>query len=381
MNSNNEWLFLGVAAALVGSAFALSALLCGLIRRYSRRWGLLDRPGGHKGHREPTPLGGGVAIWLSTVILLAIGVIVVRWGGALLPEPLRLHVDGALLRLGELYLIIGMASVIMFMGLIDDLIDLNWQLRLSVQVGCATILAVSGIHVTLFGPFTHPILGGAVTVLWIVALTNSFNMLDNMDGLAASVGLIAAALFCGAQYAVGSLFPPAVLLVVVGALGGFLVHNHAPARLFMGDAGSNFLGFLLGSLTVVGAFTTKEYPSHGVLAPVLVMAVPLYDMTSVILIRLREGRSPFKGDRRHFSHRLVARGLTPPQAVWTIDLVTLASGLGALLLHELGGTGACIVLAQTGCLLGVVAILEISASSSEQRNGQTRGEIVGPPQS
>jgi UDP-GlcNAc:undecaprenyl-phosphate GlcNAc-1-phosphate transferase len=101
----------------------------------------------------------------------------------------------------------------------------------------------------------------------------------------------------------------------------------------------------------------------------------------VILIRLREGRSPFKGDRRHFSHRLVARGLTPPQAVWTIDLVTLASGLGALLLHELGGTGACIVLAQTGCLLGVVAILEISASSSEQRNGQTRGEIVGPPQS
>ena len=94
-----------------------------------------------------------------------------------------------------------------------------------------------------------------MTVLWIVGLTNAFNMLDNMDGLSASVGLIAAALFCGAQLAVGSLFAPAVLLVLVGALAGFLVHNHAPARLFMGDSGSNFLGFLLGALTVVGTFT------------------------------------------------------------------------------------------------------------------------------
>ena len=114
------------------------------------------------------------------------------------------------------------------------------------------------------------------------------------------------------------------------------------------------------------------------LAPLLVMAVPLYDMCSVILIRLREGRSPFKADRRHFSHRLVARGLTPPQAVWTIDLVTLAGGLGALLLHRLDWPLAAVVLAQTVCLLGVVAILEVSGSRSEQGNGQTRGETLGP---
>ena len=243
------------------------------------------------------------------------------------------------------------------------------------------MLAASGVHVTLFWPFTHPFLGGTVTVLWIVGLTNAFNMLDNMDGLAASVGLIAALLFCGAQVAVGSLFAPAVLLVVVGALAGFLVHNLAPARLFMGDAGSNFLGFLLGALTVVGTFTRDDagstFSRYGVLAPLLVMAVPLYDMTSVVLIRLREGRSPFVGDRRHFSHRLVARGLTPPQAVGTIDLVTLAGGLGALLLHRLDGAGASIVLAQTCCLLGVVAILELSASRTELGNGQTRRKTLG----
>jgi UDP-GlcNAc:undecaprenyl-phosphate GlcNAc-1-phosphate transferase len=322
-------------------------------------------------------MGGGLAIWLTTVGLLGLGALVVEVGGQRLPEPLATHASGIISRTGELIALLALASVIMVMGLIDDLRNLDWRLRLGIQVVCASVFAAAVSRVTLFGPFTNAFLGGAVTVVWIVGLTNAFNMLDNMDGLAASVGLIAALLFCGAQVAVGGLFTPAVLLVVVGALAGFLVHNHAPARLFMGDAGSNFLGFLLGALTVVGTYTREGFPPYSVLAPLLVMAVPLYDMTSVVLIRLREGRSPFKGDRRHFSHRLVARGLTPPQAVWTIDLVTLAGGLGALLLHRLDGLGACIVLAQTACLLGVVAILELSSSRSEQGNGQTRGEALG----
>jgi UDP-GlcNAc:undecaprenyl-phosphate GlcNAc-1-phosphate transferase len=378
------WMFAGAAMGLLTLAFGVSTGLCALARRLAPRWGFVDRPGGHKGHRAPTPLGGGVAIWLSTVSVVAIGLLaVVILGPAALPEPLARHAGGVALRAPELALIFALASVIMVMGLCDDRRSLDWRLRLGIQLGCAAILACSGIHVTLFWPFNHPVAGGVVTVLWIVGLTNSFNMLDNMDGLAASVGLIAASLFCGAQLAVGSLFAPVVLLVIVGALAGFLVHNWAPARLFMGDAGSNFLGFSLGALTVVGTFTRDErggeYSPYGVLAPLLVMAVPLYDMISVILIRLREGRSPFLGDRRHFSHRLVARGLSPMHAVLTIDLVTLAGGCGALLLHRLGGWEACVVLAQTCCLLGVVAILELSASRSEQANGQTRREIPASP--
>jgi UDP-GlcNAc:undecaprenyl-phosphate/decaprenyl-phosphate GlcNAc-1-phosphate transferase len=366
---------------LAGSGFGLSVALCGLMRRLAPRWGLVDRPGGHKGHRQPTPLGGGVAIWLTTILILVLGTAVVVLAGDYLPEPLFRHVSGARKQLGELAEIIGLATIIMIMGLVDDIKNLDWRPRLGIQLGCATILAVVGIRITLFGPFAHPIVGGTLTVFWIVGMTNAFNMLDNMDGLAASVGLIAALLFCAAQVAVGDLFVPAILLILAGALAGFLIHNRAPARLFMGDAGSNFLGFLLGTLTVVGTFTRPEYSPYSVLAPLLVMAVPLYDMSSVILIRLREGRSPFKGDRRHFSHRLVARGLTPPQAVWTIDLVTLAGGLGALLLPWLDWPGAVVVLAQTVCLLGVVAILEFSASRSEQDHAQTRGEIPGPTES
>jgi UDP-GlcNAc:undecaprenyl-phosphate/decaprenyl-phosphate GlcNAc-1-phosphate transferase len=373
MNSRDVTVFLEAAAGLVFLAFLVSLGLCDLIRRLAPGLGFVDRPGGHKGHRVPTPLGGGVAIWLTTVGILVAGVLVFTSDSSQFPESLAKYAAGARSRAFELAEILFLSTVIMVMGLLDDIWTLKWQIRLGIQVLCAAVLASTGISVTLFGLFTNPLVGGVVTVLWIVGLTNAFNMLDNMDGLAASVGLIASALFCGAQVPVGGLFVPAALLVVVGALAGFLVFNRSPARLFMGDAGSNFLGFLLGSLTVVGTYTRDEsgsgYSRFGVLAPLLVMAVPLYDMTSVVLIRLREGRSPFVGDRRHFSHRLVARGLTSAHAVLTIDLVTLASGLGALLLHRLNALGATVVLAQSLCLIGVVAILELSGIRSERGDG------------
>src|SRR5262249_12455913 len=160
------------------------------------------------------------------------------------------------------------------------------------------------------------------------------------------------------------LFVPALLLALAGALIGFLAHNLPPARLFLGDAGSNLLGFLLGSLTVVGTFTRPYDPKHpsgpySVMTPLLVMALPLYDMISVLIIRVREGRSPFQADRRHFSHRLVERGLTPGRAVATMVFITLVAGLGALLLHHpwLSAADAALIVAQAVCLLVAVAVL------------------------
>ena len=362
---------IGAALLLIGSSFALGVGLCALTRRLAPRLGLVDKPGGRKAHARVTPLGGGVAIWLTMVVVLAAGGAYLRLGGPGLPNELSRYVGGLRSRAGELAGLLGLATLVRLMGLADDKVGLGWKPRLAAQVGLAVVFVLIWGQVTLFYPFNHPILTGALTVIWIVGLTNAFNFLDNMDGLAAGVGLIAAALFAGAQVAVGSLFVPAVLLILVGALGGFLVHNHQPARLFMGDAGSNFLGFLLGTLTVVGTFTREGYSPYGVLTPLLVMAVPLYDMTSVILIRVREGRSPFQADRRHFSHRLVARGLSPRHAVWTIDLVTLSCGLGALLLHEVGRLGACLVVGQSLCVLGLVAILETSAGPKADERAES----------
>lgn len=377
---------LATAAGLVLASFILGALLSGLARRVAPRFGLVDRPGGRKAHRAPTPMGGGVAIWLATVSIIALGAAALAILGPALPTGLAEHAGGLRSRGPELLAILAAGTAIMAMGLVDDRFGLGWRLRLSVQAGLALILVLGGLRITLFWPFNHPVLTGALTVLWIVGLTNAFNFLDNMDGLAASVGLIAAALFAAAQGLVGGLFVPAVLLVLIGALGGFLVHNRPPARLFMGDSGSNFLGFLLGTLTVAGTFTRPErgFSPYSVLSPLLVMAVPLYDTASVVLIRLREGRSPFQADRRHFSHRLVDRGLSPPRAVLTIDLVTLTGGLGALLLPFLDAAGAAVVVAQTACLVGLVAILEVAAprptpspslSPSERRDGEAQ-----PPQ-
>jgi len=373
--SASDKIVLGVLGlGLASLAFLLSAGLCGLARVVSPKLGLIDSPGGHKGHKKPTPLGGGVAIWLTTIAVIGLGFLVADVDGGLLPTAVLKHLGGLHDRSRELAGILALATVVMVMGLIDDRFALGWRIRLGVQVGLALLLVLSGVRVTLFWPFSHPIVGGLITILWVVGLTNAFNMLDNMDGLSAGVGLVASSLFAGAQLAVGSLFAPGVLLVLVGALAGFLVHNRYPARLFMGDAGSNFLGFLLGSLTVAGTYYRYEadYSPYSVLTPLLVMAVPLYDAMSVIVIRLREGRSPFLGDRRHFSHRLVDRGLTPPQAVRTIDLVTLASGLGALLLHRLDALGACVVMGQTLCLLGVVAILEVSSPRPERVHAEAK---------
>ena len=371
----------GAAMGLVVLAGLLSCALCAATRRIAPRFGFVDNPGGRKAHRAPTPLGGGVAIWLTMAILLTAGAALLYVARSALPGELARHADGLWDRSGEMALIFALASLIMLMGLIDDRVGLGWKLRLGVQVILSACLLFAGARVTLFWPFNSFGVSAFITIVWVVGLTNAFNFLDNMDGLAAGVGLIAAILFAAAQVQVGGLFVPAILLILVGALAGFLVWNRYPAVLFMGDAGSNFIGFLLGSLTVVGTFTRPQQGDSpfAVLTPLLVMAVPLYDTTSVILIRLREGRSPFQADRSHFSHRLVDRGLTPPRAVRTIYLVTLACGLGAILLPTTALAGAVLIVAQTCCLLGVIASLEWSPNRSERRDGQASLPRNPPP--
>jgi UDP-GlcNAc:undecaprenyl-phosphate GlcNAc-1-phosphate transferase len=213
-----------------------------------------------------------------------------------------------------------------------------------------------------------PVLTNLLSVIWIVGLINSFNMLDNMDGLSAGVATIAAAMLAAVLLVAPDpenhgpqLFVAGFLLVLVGSLVGFLWHNRPPARLFMGDAGSYLIGFLIAVTAMLGTFAGGSLPRHAVLAPLCVLAVPLYDTISVVCIRLRAGRSPFEGDKNHFSHRLVDLGLTKPQAVLTIYLTTAACGLTALVLHQVNTAGAITIVLSIVCLLAVIAILETTA--------------------
>ncbi|NIP85005.1 MAG: undecaprenyl/decaprenyl-phosphate alpha-N-acetylglucosaminyl 1-phosphate transferase, partial [Planctomycetales bacterium] len=156
------------------------------------------------------------------------------------------------------------------------------------------------------------------------------------------------------------LFVGGFLLVLVGALLGFLWHNAPPARLFMGDAGSYFIGFCLATITISATFAGEGLPRHAILAPLCVLAVPLYDTITVVWIRIRERRSPFQADRNHISHRLVDLGLSQRQAVLVVYLAAAVCGGGAFFLHRTSTRGALWILALIAVVLGGVAAVELT---------------------
>jgi UDP-GlcNAc:undecaprenyl-phosphate GlcNAc-1-phosphate transferase len=361
------WLF--VVACLVPSC-VLSAVVTGVVRRLAPRWGLVDQPAARKVHVTPTPLGGGIGIWVGVVGTVAAAQLAAYFltrGDAppeWLPAAIRPHLDGVLYRSGQLWGILGCGTVLAVMGLYDDRRNLPWGPRLLVQLGVAAVLVfVVGVQATVFVPW--PLAGQVLTLLWILVLVNAFNFLDNMDGLSSGIAFVAACLFATVmltgtdepRWLVGG-----ALLVLAGSVAGFLFfHNWPPARIFMGDCGSYFIGVLLATLTVLGTYFEHDGDTsrHVILAPLCILAVPLYDFGSVMVIRLAQRRSPFHPDKSHFSHRLTDLGLSKRGAVLTIHLATLTTGLGGLLLYQVPGwTGAALVMGLIFCVLAVVAILE-----------------------
>lgn len=375
-----------IAGALL-PALAISFVGTALLRKLAPRLGLVDQPGARKLHARPTPLGGGLAIWIAVVLPLGcLQWLVSQWqqqGSAAL-ERFRVgwtapiidfaepYLPGIASQTSALWFLLGSATLLMLLGLADDFIRLDWRLRLAVQFATSIVVVlVTGWTSTLF--LQMPWLTAAISVLWMVGLINSFNMLDNMDGLAAGVATITACTMAAVmliardpQTGQPQSFVAGFLLVLAGALLGFLPHNWHPARIFMGDAGSYFVGYSLAVSSLLATFAGGNLPKHAILAPLCIFAVPLYDMASVIWIRLRAGRSPFEGDKSHFSHRLVELGLSQRQAVATIDLATLGCGLAGLVLHQVSLAGAVAVVLLVLCMLTLIAILESSGRRMKQ---------------
>ncbi len=344
------------------------------MRRWAPRLGLVDHPAARKVHTSPTPLGGGVGIWFGVLATFAIGELAVllltsqpEWA-AQLPESVRAHLPGLRQQTSSLWVLLAGGTILSVLGLVDDRRGLPWQLRLFVQFSVAgAIVTFQGLKLTAF--IGIPAITWVLSVLWIVGLINSFNMLDNMDGLSGGIAVISASVLCAVLLLAPDpetqrpqWFVAGFLIVLVGAIAGFLWHNRPPARIFMGDAGSYFIGFYLATATLLATYAGYQSPRpHAIFAPLCVMAVPLYDMTTVLWIRMSEGRSIFQADKCHLSHRLVDLGLTKVQAVLTIYLLTLTCGLGALLLHRVDFLGAVLILSLVACVLILIAILESTA--------------------
>ena len=346
-------------------AFISSLILTVLVRRWSLRCGFVDRPGGHKTHTAPVALGGGIVIfWVTMLPIIGAFIMALLWQRHgtpdYLPEMLSIHLPGLISRQKMLIAIFLAAAILHIMGLIDDKKHLGPSLKLLVQIASAAILATFGdIRFDFFIPY--PFVTTVLSILWMVVIINAFNFLDNMDGLSAGIGIICAAMILYAALSSGQVFVSALLVILIGTLGGFLVFNFAPAKIFMGDAGTLLVGLLISVATIRTTYFHQQDQAgmwFNTLMPLIVLAVPLYDFISVTVLRLAQGKSPFVGDQQHFSHRLVKRGMSRRQAVITIYLATACTGLGATILHQLSGLGCLLVFIQTILILLIIAILE-----------------------
>jgi len=367
-----------VILCLIAISFAISWLVTRWMITFAVRIGFVDRPGHRKIHSNPKPLGGGVGIFwgLALPILGGLGYVAIatppeflrsaRFLGSAIAGQIDAYWSGARLQSPLAWELLLAGLAIHILGLYDDRKALGPMFKLFVQLAITTALVIAA-NLRILTILDHLLPGGhtlsiLLTILWIAAVTNAFNFLDNMDGLSAGVAAVCTAAFLVATLSIGQWFVAAGLSLLLGSTLGFLWHNFPPAKIFMGDGGSLLLGLILGVLTVRTTYLAPgaQWQNHwySVFAPVIVLALPLYDLVVVSILRIMRGKSPFVGDTNHFSHRLVARGMSRRTAVLCLYLVAAATSIAAILLPHVGGDFAALIIVQTLLILGVVALLE-----------------------
>jgi UDP-GlcNAc:undecaprenyl-phosphate GlcNAc-1-phosphate transferase len=317
-------------AALLGSLL-VAALSLPLWARWCVRIGLVDEPGHRKIHDRAIPLAGGLAVFTALALPVLAAALAIKLG--FVPDTAEAALrHGLLRRAPQLWAILFGALGITTLGVLDDKHELRPLHKFIGQLLVASLVAAAGVRITLF--VNSPVFSFAVTVLWILTLINAFNFMDNMNGLCSGLGVIAG--WCIAVLAArdGQYLVAATALLVTGALAGFLPHNFPKARAFLGDAGSHLAGYLLAVLAILPHFYTPGKPRPlAVLTPLLVLAVPLADLVSVVIIRTLQRKPFYIGDTNHFSHRLVRLGLSKTAAVLLLWLAAAVCGALAVLLN------------------------------------------------
>lgn len=309
-------------------------------RRAAHHTGFLDLPGARKIHPSPIPLLGGLAIYagfLAAVLLLGQRSVV-----------------------SQLLGILAGVTLVAVAGAWDDRRGLSPLLKLSLQILAGLLLVSTGVGVLLFH---QPWADTLVTLFWVVSITNALNFLDNMDGLAAGVAAICSALFLVLAAMNDQVLVGTLAAALLGASLGFLVYNFNRASIFMGDSGSMLLGFILAVLGIKLRFPHNE-PLVTWMVPVIVLGLPIFDTTLVVLSRLGRRVAVYVGDRDHLSHRLVGAGLSPREAVMALYILSLILGVVAIYITQAnrleayviaGGLALAFVLGlwQAGSRLGV----------------------------
>ena len=288
-------------------SLALSLVLTDMVRRAMSRLGVLDQPGETRWHRRPVALLGGIAIFISFVSVSLLGIDLGR---------------------GGLVMLAG-GGVIFALGLLDDLFGTQPRVKFAVQILVAFGVAYSGVSSRIL-PYNW--MNISLTVFWIVGLTNALNLLDNMDGLSSGVTTIAAIIILALSLYKGHADVALLCLALTGSCLGFLRYNFNPARIFMGDCGSLFLGYILATLVILGGWQHSSPMLASFLSPVLILGVPVFDTTLVTILRFVHRRMPWEGGKDHSSHRLVhiLAGSEKGAVLILYGVGTLAGGLGLI---------------------------------------------------
>jgi UDP-GlcNAc:undecaprenyl-phosphate GlcNAc-1-phosphate transferase len=330
------------------SSFLLAGALTPVVIALARRHGWVAQPRADRWHTRPTALLGGIAIFLATMV----------------PACLLLPWDRTL---GGLAIA---ATGIFLLGLVDDLRRLSPPVKLMGQAVATCVLLATGTRGDFGGP---ALVNAALTVFWVIGITNAMNLLDNMDGLAAGVATIAALTMFAYLTARGEAAHSALALLVAGACLGFLIYNFSPARVFMGDCGSMFLGFVVSAVALAGTGRLASHTFLAMLVPVVVLAVPLFDTTLVTIVRRLNGRPVSQGGRDHTSHRLVALGLSERGTVLLLYATCGLFGLFALLSQRMSLETVLAVagliflaLAAIGFFLGMVQVYPSAPGSGAE---------------
>jgi UDP-GlcNAc:undecaprenyl-phosphate GlcNAc-1-phosphate transferase len=347
-----------VLAAVTAFAVAALTLLALLRAGVARR--LVADPTGERWHTRTTPVFGGVGIFTGLVAGIGLAVAL-----------------GAVDATSELGGIVAGCTILFAAGLADDLFTLPPLAKLGAQIGAAAVVLGSGLTVEIVG---NDVLATAIGLLWLVGITNAFNLLDNMDGLAASLAVVSCAVFAAEAVASDSAeLSLVVALALGGACLGFLPFNLRPGRpaaVFMGDSGSQVLGLALGALGLASSWTTAGATLTSLLLPLLVLAIPILDTTLVTVRRTLERRPVSQGGTDHSSHRLVYYGLTEHQAVAALTLLAALLGATAVAYTVLANAKVTAV----GVLLSFVLLVQFATflSDMEQRSHEGAPEPTPP---
>ena len=332
-------------AYLVVLAFALAIVGVPVVRWFACWWGVLDTPAARKVHAVATPLLGGAAVYAAFAATV------------LFNFTFSLQLKGVALG----------ATIIVGVGLLDDVFDVPARWKLAGQIAAVAVAMAYGVVLDTV-PTSWPgstLVNLLLTLLWFVAVTNAMQFLDGMDGLAAGLGAIAALFFSLAALQTNQPYLMFLAAPLVGACLGFLPYNFRfgrPATIFLGDAGASFIGFTLAGLAVMGEWAENDF--IGLLTPVLILAVPLFDIAFVGTVRVVTGKVHSVGEwlaytaKDHIHHRFESLGLTRTETVLLILFIAATLGLSAMLLKDATKHEAALVLIQAGCVLAIIALLE-----------------------